>query len=155
MIRCFSEKYVQLRYSARPPSYKEAMESCVIPSENGDVCYDDEHEGWRKAQEISAAEAAISKDGGGFVGVAESARRVARGAVGLAKVSAGVGLADAETIQERLSICDGCEVSTPQDKHVEKRACGKLFKEGASPSCGCWLSKKTKVKSEKCPQGKW
>lgn len=85
------------------------------------------------------------------------ARRVAHGAAGLVKSMVGADPAPPEVVASRLAVCAACEHSHPADKPVEKRRCGKLvdvLKPG-SPTCGCNVVRKTKLRSESCPLGKW
>lgn len=85
------------------------------------------------------------------------ARRVAHGAAGLLKSTIGVGSAPPEVVESRLAICGGCEHSSPADKPVEQRRCGKLTDvlKPAKKTCGCGLARKTGLQSEACPLGKW
>lgn len=47
----------------------------------------------------------------------------------------------------RLDICKSCPfVIKPKKKNKGKHRCSK---------CGCYLEMKTRVKTEKCPKGKW
>lgn len=46
----------------------------------------------------------------------------------------------------RLAICDDCPFSSPDEKPVMRRRCSK---------CGCFVSKKVALTTEKCPVGKW
>ena len=55
-------------------------------------------------------------------------------------------LASEDTLLERLAVCDDCPESTPTELPVKDRRCAQ---------CGCFLSKKAKLKTEKCPMGKW
>ena len=51
-----------------------------------------------------------------------------------------------EKMLARQAICDDCPESTPAELPVKDRRCAQ---------CGCFLSKKTMLATEKCPMGKW
>ena len=63
----------------------------------------------------------------------------AKGAVKLAKAELGVDDVSLDVLQTRREICSSCE-------HNDFGRCS---------DCGCYLWAKTKLKSEKCPVGKW
>jgi len=65
--------------------------------------------------------------------------RLVRGAGGLLKAELGIGGADDDTIIDRKNICESCE-------HYDFGVCNE---------CGCFCSAKVKLKSEKCPVGRW
>ena len=46
-----------------------------------------------------------------------------------------------ETYKERLDLCDDCPY-----ENRKKMVCGK---------CGCYLTAKLRMSTEKCPEGKW
>jgi hypothetical protein len=55
-------------------------------------------------------------------------------------------LASDAAVTSRLVICDDCPFSSPDSRPVQDRRCAK---------CGCFISKKVKFVTEKCPAGKW
>ena len=63
----------------------------------------------------------------------------AKGAVKLAKAELGVDDVSLDVLQARREACSSCE-------HNDFGRCS---------DCGCYLWAKTKLKSEKCPIGKW
>ncbi len=83
--------------------------------------------------------------------------RVLHGVAGLVKSSVGADPAAPDIITVRLAACEACEHSSPVDKPVTERRCGKLFDvlKPTKKTCGCALARKTKLQSESCPLGKW
>ena len=73
---------------------------------------------------------------------------IARGVVGLTKVGLRIGIADQSVIQARRDICRVCPEATINPiiglSNISK-----------CKQCGCFLSAKSQLKSEKCPLGKW
>jgi hypothetical protein len=63
----------------------------------------------------------------------------ARGAIGLAKATAGINAADRDTIEQRYATCQACP-------HND---CGQCQR------CGCWIAPKIRIRSENCPLGTW
>jgi hypothetical protein len=68
--------------------------------------------------------------------------RVIKGIVGLSKAVLGLDQARAEVIEHRRQICDNCEFMASKPA----RRCLK---------CGCFVSPKTTLNGERCPDGKW
>lgn len=77
----------------------------------------------------------------------EHVKHIVHGAARLAQSAAGVGLADATTIERRRAICRACEHAVPCQANP-KRYC-------KCARCGCWLKHKTRLAGERCPVGKW
>ena len=74
-------------------------------------------------------------------------RQIARGAVGVAKSTAGVGIASPRVIARRRTICDACEHARPC-RGKPGRAC-------TCAICGCWVRHKARLAEERCPEGRW
>lgn len=70
-----------------------------------------------------------------------------KGAIGAAKAVAGIDRAPSAVTVRRLAICNGCEHAVPCPRD-ETRAC-------RCSVCRCVLSLKTRVASERCPEGRW
>ena len=66
-------------------------------------------------------------------------RSIITGGVKLLQSELGIHSADEDTMTQRKKLCEGCE-------HYDFGVCG---------SCGCFCSAKVKLKTEKCPEGKW
>lgn len=66
-------------------------------------------------------------------------KRIAHGAVGIAKAVAHIDRPDDATIAARLAVCEGCDE----------------YKNGKCGKCGCNMKYKTAVAQEKCPLRKW
>ncbi len=73
---------------------------------------------------------------------------IARGVVGLSKVALRIGIADQSVIQTRRDICRICPEATIHPKIG-------LTNISKCKQCGCFISSKTQLISEKCPLGKW
>jgi hypothetical protein len=56
-------------------------------------------------------------------------------------VTRALAIADQETIDNRLKVCDGCEFLHPVTKQCKQ--------------CGCLTIAKARLKNQKCPIGKW
>lgn len=67
-------------------------------------------------------------------------RRVARGAMGLAKAATGVDRPPADVIAARLKTCGECE------QGEGRTLCG---------LCSCVIAAKVRVAGEACPEAKW
>ena len=88
--------------------------------------------------------------------IVQAFRRASDGAVGLAKVLFGVGLASDDVVKARLEICEACEDAVPCVHNSETKCCGPLTSIfGGGENCGCIITKKTKIKTGKCPKDKW
>ena len=70
----------------------------------------------------------------------------AHGAVGLAKVAAGVDQSPDDIADERLEACKECE-------HLPESADVGLMDRCSE--CGCFVRAKVLIGSEQCPMGKW
>lgn len=64
---------------------------------------------------------------------------VAQGAVKLIKSELNLGIAADEVIAERRAACESCD----------------QWDHGRCKSCGCYTYAKTRLRSERCPLGKW
>jgi hypothetical protein len=64
---------------------------------------------------------------------------LAKGGAKLLKAQLGIDASDEDTINERKALCISCE-------HYDFGVCN---------SCGCFCSAKVRLKTEKCPIGKW
>ena len=64
---------------------------------------------------------------------------LAKGGAKLLKAQLGIDACDDATIIDRRNICESCE-------HYDFGVCNE---------CGCFCSAKVRLKSEKCPEGKW
>ena len=58
----------------------------------------------------------------------------------------------------RMMVCKMCPYSN--DTALVGLVCGKLarpehYEDGKEKTCGCILKLKTKLKKQRCPQGKW
>lgn len=87
----------------------------------------------------------------------QAARRISHGLVGLAKSLLGIDPAPEEVIQARRVVCWACDENVKCIGATEARCCGKLLDvvNVTKPTCGCVLSRKIRVASEKCPLDKW
>lgn len=65
--------------------------------------------------------------------------QMVKGAIGLAKATAGIDEADDGTIRLRFARCVTCP----------------SHDAGRCDSCGCWIGPKIRVASESCPEGRW
>ena len=72
---------------------------------------------------------------------------VKNGVIGITKSVLGIDPADDSVIAKRREMCRDCPNAVPCAKIIGKFC--------ACSICGCLLSLKTKVKSERCPEGKW
>lgn len=77
----------------------------------------------------------------------------AHGAVGLAKVAAGVDKSSDDIAAERLAVCKGCEHLTRAVKGLPESADVGLMDR--CNECGCFVRAKVLIGSEQCPLGKW
>lgn len=73
----------------------------------------------------------------------ENLNKLIKGGIGVTKASLGIDKSSDSLIKKRLRICEDCEFKKVK---LKKDICSK---------CGCILSLKTKINSEKCPIGKW
>lgn len=89
-----------------------------------------------------------------FVGLTVALKRLGKGAIGLTKNALHLDQAEKDMRIARLLICEKCPESTPIEKAVESRSCGKLMKSNGK-TCGCGLDAKTRIASERCPQHRW
>ena len=80
-----------------------------------------------------------SKDSGCKTCGAKGLKKLIMGGAKLLKSELGIDAADAETVQNRMNICLGCE----------------KYNFGVCEDCGCFTAAKVKLSSEKCPIGKW
>ncbi len=71
------------------------------------------------------------------------AKSLAKSAVGFVK--SGMALTDDPKFAERMKVCNGCD-------KMDKQA---FMGTGMCTACGCSLKTKLRMKSEKCPLGKW
>lgn len=78
---------------------------------------------------------------GGFV------LRAIGGAVGIAKAVVRVEPTDAATLNHRIAVCRSC----PDGCYLERPSRCDIAKGG----CGCFLSAKWRIASERCPRGHW
>lgn len=81
------------------------------------------------------------------MGCCKDAIHYAKGAAKVAQSIAGIGIADAATIEARRAICRACEHAMPCKHNVARKCTCNL--------CGCRLAHKTRLAREKCPEGKW
>ena len=72
-----------------------------------------------------------------------TAQSIAKGIIGTVKAEAGIDRASDEVVAERHDTCVSCK------PHYVFGVC----KGGGG--CGCWIPQKIRIKSEKCPIGKW
>lgn len=72
---------------------------------------------------------------------------LATGAIGVSKATLRIDRADDETVKARRDICRACE-------HAEMRR-GKLRLLSQCDACGCFISAKTSLASERCPDARW
>tara|TARA_R100000655_G_scaffold71369_2_gene109750 strand:+ start:6765 stop:7133 length:369 start_codon:yes stop_codon:yes gene_type:complete len=70
---------------------------------------------------------------------AKKLKRFIDGGIGLLKSELGIDACDQSTIIDRKDLCLKCE-------HYDFGVCN---------SCGCFCAAKVKLKSERCPKGKW
>ena len=66
-------------------------------------------------------------------------KRLIRGSAKLLKAELGIDACDSNTIIDRRHVCESCE-------HYDFGVCN---------LCGCFCAAKVKLKSEKCPDGRW
>jgi hypothetical protein len=64
---------------------------------------------------------------------------IVRGAAGLIQSELNIGVAADEVIAARRAACEACD----------------QWDHGRCKSCGCYTFAKTRLRSEKCPLGKW
>jgi len=74
-------------------------------------------------------------------------RTCIKGAIGTAKAVAGIDRVPSEAAARRLAICNGCDRAVPCPRDAD-RAC-------RCSVCRCVLSLKTRLASERCPEGRW
>ena len=72
-------------------------------------------------------------------------KQIARGAVGVAKSVAGVGIASARVIARGRTVCDACDHALPC-RGKPGRAC-------TCALCGCWIKHKTPPRLGAVPAG--
>jgi len=79
---------------------------------------------------------------------------VAHGAVGLSKVALHIDIAADETIAIRRDVCRWCEFAS-KSKNPKFDSTNGLTNFSMCSKCHCLIVAKSKLKSEKCPEGKW
>jgi hypothetical protein len=67
-----------------------------------------------------------------------------KGAAKIVQATIGAGLAADSVIEDRRVICRACPASVKVLGGVSK-----------CEECGCFIGPKTRLKSERCPRGKW
>ena len=74
-------------------------------------------------------------------------RRLVRGAIGISKSMLGMGVAPPNVQKKRMELCQECPKAVRCAPHAPPVCFCK--------ACGCYLKHKTRLKSERCPMGKW
>jgi hypothetical protein len=78
-------------------------------------------------------------------------RNIVKGAAGLVRAAVanttGIGLAGVAELERRREICRTCDDAIPCKANPLRKCWCKR--------CGCLLTAKTSLKSERCPAGKW
>ena len=74
---------------------------------------------------------------------ASNLKKLVRGGGGLSKVELGVDAANKNTIIKRRSLCESCGL-------YDFGIC-----DESKGGCGCFCAAKVKLKTEKCPEGRW
>lgn len=81
-------------------------------------------------------------------------QKIVQGVVGLAKVAAGVGLADDAVVAARRNACRACQHAT-RSTDARYAANAGLTTFSRCLACGCFIAAKTKLVGEQCPLGYW
>lgn len=81
------------------------------------------------------------------MGCCEKVKHVAKGAIGISKVLAGVDRPARHIIDQRLKACTGIPIGGS--------SCCPFYRRGKCQKCGCWIALKAKVGAESCPMGRW
>jgi len=75
-----------------------------------------------------------------------------RGAIGLAKATAGIQPAQLEVVLVRRRKCQKCGEITKDTADWPFR---KQFGPWGCRACQCFIDPKTRLRNERCPMGKW
>lgn len=149
----FSRRYVDMRSKDVPLKQLELLKGSIVEQDEDSVTYDMRHEGWRAIESMRAG-LQEKKEKEKWDG---ALARIGHGLWGMVKSKFKIDPSSDDVIHYRLEICGECDKNTPCIGSSKKRCCGKLLDvlKATSPTCGCVISNKVTVASEKCPLGKW